>query len=491
MNNKLSAKPKKAFLLAIIFLILTTSTLALTYDTTKNTIDLTYDENNRILNKSYSTDSIFYIYDQNLNNTLTTVSNDNTTISYNYDNKKRVTKETKTIDGYSFTRESTYNSQDRILSTELNNLLNFTYSTQNLISSILNIVNITHNENNKPINRTYNNQLTTNFTYNPQTLRLTEIKTTNLQGLDYQYDSFGNVIEIYDTISKKNSTMTYDNLHRLINAKKENTTDTDYEIEYTYNSIGNILQINKDGDITIYEYSDLAHAPSLISDLIINFTIKDLTGSTVASFGSNGNLDIGGACRISDCDAPPADSFIIKDNTGNIVSYIDNLGNLCLEEGTCADNSNHCNNPGDSSFIVKNSMDSNVAFINSTGSLCLTGDLRKKSDNFYISNSTTNVASFGDDGNIKLSGTCTSGEVCSPPANSFIVQNATSDVVAYVDDLGNLCIETGDCSGQSPNCNAPNGDSFIVKDNGDNNAIYIDKVGDLCLVGTLTENVNL
>jgi len=100
----------------------------------------------------------------------------------------------------------------------------------------------------------------------------------------------------------------------------------------------------------------------------------------------------------------------------------------------------------------------------------------------------SNVAWFGDQGNILLKGTCTSGGTCTPPADSYIFKDVSNNPVAYIDLNGNLCIETGDCSGNSASCSPTN--AFLIKNSTFHNMSYIDFTGDLCLKGTLTQNGN-
>ncbi|MBI4154865.1 hypothetical protein HY498_02145 [Candidatus Woesearchaeota archaeon] len=111
-------------------------------------------------------------------------------------------------------------------------------------------------------------------------------------------------------------------------------------------------------------------------------------------------------------------------------------------------------------------------------------------EDFVVQNVTgENVTRFKFNGDIVLKGTCTQRTNCTPPANSFIVYNGTDDTVAYVDPNGNLCIETGDCSGSSLTCN-PSRDAFIIQNSAGNNVAYIDSIGDLCLTGVMIQNGN-
>lgn len=107
---------------------------------------------------------------------------------------------------------------------------------------------------------------------------------------------------------------------------------------------------------------------------------------------------------------------------------------------------------------------------------------------FYIRNDTGGVVAwFSFAGDIYLKGTCTVGSPCTAPADSYTFEDSSSDVVAYIDYAGNLCIETGDCSDESVSCDPAN-DAVVWQNEGEQNVIYIDDTGDLCLTGTLYEN---
>jgi len=86
-----------------------------------------------------------------------------------------------------------------------------------------------------------------------------------------------------------------------------------------------------------------------------------------------------------------------------------------------------------------------------------------------------------------LIGDCTSGGICTAPADSFVIGNSSDDTTAYIDNQGNLCLEKGDCSDYSISCN-PTRDAFIIRKSSGANMSYIDWDGDLCLTGGLIEN---
>ncbi len=104
------------------------------------------------------------------------------------------------------------------------------------------------------------------------------------------------------------------------------------------------------------------------------------------------------------------------------------------------------------------------------------------------SNAGVNVMSLDESGNMILKGSCISGGACANPLDAFVLKNsAGTDVVAYVDNSGNLCIEESKCDVKDADCSiAPTG-SLVFK-NSENTVIgYLDNAGNLCLRGSLTE----
>ncbi|PIN95103.1 hypothetical protein COU56_02085 [Candidatus Pacearchaeota archaeon CG10_big_fil_rev_8_21_14_0_10_31_9] len=110
---------------------------------------------------------------------------------------------------------------------------------------------------------------------------------------------------------------------------------------------------------------------------------------------------------------------------------------------------------------------------------------------FYIKDSLgNNVSWFGSEGNIVLKGSCFAQSTCiTNDGSSFIIGNSTDTTTAFINSIGDLCIEKGDCGDLSPACNNPSNDAFIIK-NSSSNVAYIDYNGDLCLTGGLYENSN-
>ena len=103
--------------------------------------------------------------------------------------------------------------------------------------------------------------------------------------------------------------------------------------------------------------------------------VDNTLGVPVASFDDLGNIILNGTCgSIGNCSNPPANSFIIEENNGTAVSYIDLNGNLCIKSGNCTAQSATCN-PSSDAFIIENSNNTIVSYIDNSGTLCLTGNL--------------------------------------------------------------------------------------------------------------------
>ncbi len=137
------------------------------------------------------------------------------------------------------------------------------------------VTNVSYNQNNQITHLEYGNGDTTNYTYDPLSLRLTNLKTTNskgqvLQDLSYLYDSSGNILTITDRVNTGSQAFTYDELNRLITASGAYGNKT-----YAYNEIGNIT--SKEG--LSYTYS--AQKPH---------AVISLSDGTTFEYDTNGNM---------------------------------------------------------------------------------------------------------------------------------------------------------------------------------------------------------
>ena len=253
-----------------------TSAYTLTYNTTAANISSLYDENNRVVSKG----DVFYVYDSDgfVNDTLTNVSNNDVIIRYEYDDKKRIIKEIKTIDGITFVKVISYDAMDRVDVSTIEHGLDYEYGEDANIESIAQVgkfFNVTYNEHSLVSQREYANSLDTDFTYNSSNVRLQEIKTGSVQELDYTYDGVGNIIGIVDSVNNRIFSMAYDNLNRLVFANVSESGIPSM-FNYTYNAIGNLMNVFNDGENTVRVYdAGLAHAPGRIlneEDLSITIT---------------------------------------------------------------------------------------------------------------------------------------------------------------------------------------------------------------------------
>lgn len=495
-------KEVKKFLVILSLMLLVSPSVfaySLTYDTNKNNISMSYDSKNRILTKG----NISYSYDSDMNDTLTNVTNNDVMIRYEYDSRKRVTKETKIIDGISFEKEINYDSMDRVTSEGGSiNTLSFIYGNNTLIKTINNILNISYNEQNSPTQRIYGNNLVTNFTYNPNNFRLTRIKTDSKQNLNYEYDDVGNVKLINDTANLRTEAMSYDNLDRLTNVTRIDNGIEQYSMNITYNSIGNILNVLMNNESIMFNYGGAqVHAPSNVYNLgdvldANKFVVRDSNNNNVAWFGDSGNIVLKGKCTISsDCVVPvTTDLLAIRNNLGTDLAYFDTEGNVFLR-GTCSSGGS-CDSASENSYIFKNGSGNNVAYIDSNGNLCVeTGDCSDQSascdptsDAFIVQNSLgTNVSYVDVTGDLCLKGFLVEDIYLSTSGDYFTIKDNSDEVVSYINAEGTLCIETGDCSDKSALCN-PTNNAFIIQNSSGTNKSYLDFTGDLCLTGTLVED---
>ena len=96
-----------------------------------------------------------------------------------------------------------------------------------------------------PLNRTYFNDKVTEYSYYPDNARLKQIRTDSSQILNYSYDNVGNVLEINDQANNRLYSMSYDNLDRLTNV-----SIGAFKWVYSYDAIGNILKIVRNHSVT-------------------------------------------------------------------------------------------------------------------------------------------------------------------------------------------------------------------------------------------------
>ncbi len=144
----------------------------------------------------------------------------------------------------------------------------------------------------------YGNNVTSDYTYNTNTLRLSNILTkkpdgtTKLQDLSYQFDGNGNVSSIADVVNSMSQNFTYDDLNRLTQA-----TGSAYGTQsFAYDSIGNMT--NKAGRTMTYGTNSLRpHAVTNVSWTGSNYPTfcRDYaSGACGMGYDANGNMTVRG-----------------------------------------------------------------------------------------------------------------------------------------------------------------------------------------------------
>lgn len=149
-----------------------------------------------------------------------------------------------------------------------------------------------------------------------------------------------------------------------------------------------------------------------------------------------------------------------------------------------------CGVPQDAEFVEVTVYSDDFMFLDDVDLVCTNdNDYTISSKWFLIEDDVgKEIASFGEGGDIFLGGNCFVQSSCDVLSDSFIIENGLGEIVSYVDNQGNLCIETGDCSDNSISCNTQS-TAFVVENDNGFGVITIDQTGDLCLIGDLIENV--
>ncbi len=289
--------------------------LTLQTDAKGQTIHFHYDVLNRRIQKDYSTvkaigaGDVVYTYDGNTNHRigrLAQVQDASGTTTFFYDVTGRVIQTDKHVtnqaggESTTYTIQSTYDGLGRVTA--------LTYPDTSTVTQTYNGPQLQgvqegsttyatyggFNALGQPSTLTYGNGVTTSYIYNPQTFRLTTLKTVNgstvLQDLGYIFDAGGNVTQLTDgltTSGHSTQTFNYDDLDRLTLA-----TGAYGNLTYTYDAIGNLLSNSRVGT---YTYPPSGHAsvrPHAVTQ----------AGSETYTYDANGNL-ISGARRTMAYDA--------------------------------------------------------------------------------------------------------------------------------------------------------------------------------------------
>ncbi len=229
--------------------------------------DYNYDQLNRVIKEDDTSNSgldISFAYDTCANGvsklcTVTQLSG--TTTDYDYDLVGNVASETETISSTGYTTAYTYDYQNNITNINYPDSADVMYdyndagmvksiSRQEPGSSVLSVMDaVDYAENGKPSSLDYANGMKIGLTYDPaQLYRLVNISGVPFQDISYTYDPVGNILNITDVgtgDAAKDVDYTYDDLHRLTDARTNSVaTGSTYNENYRYDALGNFTYFN-------------------------------------------------------------------------------------------------------------------------------------------------------------------------------------------------------------------------------------------------------
>ena len=192
-----------------------------------------------------------------------------TSITYTYDSRGRLTSETSDINGSTYSTSYSYDDASNITSITYpsTNSYSYTYDDVNRITALPGYASFAYTATNMIDNISYQNGVTTDYTYDVRD-RPTGIVIGSLETLNYTYDPSGNVLKMNDWEYE------YDGLNRL-----EAATSV-FDLDYTYDALGNRTQQTENTVTTSYTYN----------------TLMRLTAKTVGSeatyftYDPNGNM---------------------------------------------------------------------------------------------------------------------------------------------------------------------------------------------------------
>ncbi|MFH1460771.1 MAG: RHS repeat-associated core domain-containing protein [Candidatus Omnitrophota bacterium] len=281
-------------------------------DAKNQQITFTYDELNRLYLKNYVSagQTITYEYDSTSKDycigRLSSVNYPSGSTEFYYDNLGREIKSEKTVSGTTYTVERTYDALNRldILTYPDGEKVKYNYNLSGAIESIeydrdgdttftaqgTYLVDVDYNVNGQMTDVTFGNNVYTNYTYDSNTLRLSNLLTNSgaIQDLNYQFDHLGNVTNITGVANNKtvNQAFTYDGLSRLTEANSPSTYGT---YQYYYDSIGNIDYKVENATTTNYTYgSSRPHAVTQFGDKTITY---DANGNMLSKGDLNFDYD--------------------------------------------------------------------------------------------------------------------------------------------------------------------------------------------------------
>lgn len=277
-------------------------------DAKNQTITFTYDALNRVTVKDVPNGEMdaAYTYDDPSvpysKGRLTKAEDGSGTHEFKYDALGRVTEDKKTVDSVPYTFTRVYDAMGRVraLTYPDTEVVTYAYNGFGDVETIQGVKNSVTTDYVKDVDYNaagqitfiqYGNNVTSDYTYNPQTLRLDKILTkkadgvTKLQDLSYQFDSNGNVTHISDLVNAMSQDFTYDDLNRLIQA-----VGSAYGTQtFQYDAVGNMTA--KAGLNLSYGVSGAKpHAVTSVTGTDLPSYCGDNQGPCTFDYDANGNM---------------------------------------------------------------------------------------------------------------------------------------------------------------------------------------------------------
>ena len=295
---------------------------------------LSYDSLNRLTGKTYSgtlsecdnTPDVSYTYDGGTGNIgrRTGMTDGSGSTLWNYDQRGRLTSETKIIDGQSFTTSWTYNSADEVTSITYpdGEIVYNSYTHQGLLTAVSGsetYLKDMHYDAEGRISHIWlgSNVIEKHYTYYPwknetvggllYSMDVQNANSENLLTLDYTYDKNANVTEISSSTAVETSSFTYDALDRLTSMTVNDSLTNVFTEAFGYDAAnGNLLYKGKSSsNWAQYAYEgDQPHAVTSISGTQLEYGYDD-----------NGNM-------VTRVEADGEERTLIYDAENNLVEVI-------------------------------------------------------------------------------------------------------------------------------------------------------------------------
>ena len=223
-----------------------------------------------------------------------------------YDLLGRVTSTTRTIDSVNYTTSMTYDSLGRVLTTTLptSEVVTSTYNARGLFESMSGtdtyVTSTAYTPTGGIDQQLLGNSVTTTFEYDSPTNRLKKITASKIPAnplinLTYTYDTGGNITQINDdhdpvTANREVRTYGYDFLNRLTSADVTVSGSPIDERDYAYNPIGNMTSFTlNNGTATTYTYPT-SGSSSVQPHAVSSRDIPNTSNDDSFTYDANGNM---------------------------------------------------------------------------------------------------------------------------------------------------------------------------------------------------------